>query len=148
MRASIKYNLFFKVLRRSSLARWAKEAMQNIWGQFHQHFPSSFYKRRSQKHKKYCPLDWIFTILRSLQVKAVSKHVDEIDTWSEDLPNWIRDRLSGKAVRISGRCSTRPRCSSRTSPSSARSPSAPPTPSASCSRGWSCGLKQDDYEII
>ncbi len=59
------------------------------WGrtsrcQFHQHFMSSFYTQRSQKHKDTDDLNIFFKLLGSAHVKAVCKHIGEIDLrwWS------------------------------------------------------------------
>ena len=52
--------------------------MREIWGQFHHHFTSSFYARRSQKRKKDSQLKQLFELLGSLYVKASCKHVDEM----------------------------------------------------------------------
>ena len=52
-------------------------------GQFHQHFRSSFYARRSQKRKKDSQLKLLFALLGSASVKAARKLVDEIDPWSQ-----------------------------------------------------------------
>jgi len=45
-------------------------------------FTSSFYAWRSQKCKMTNDLTVIFALLESAHVKAVSKNVGEIDTWS------------------------------------------------------------------
>ena len=47
-------------------------------GQFHQHFKSSFYTRRSQKRQKDSQVKQRFALLGSAGVKADCKHVDEI----------------------------------------------------------------------
>ena len=47
--------------------------------QFHQHLTSSFYTRRSQKHKEDSLLKQLFALSGSVGIKAVRKHVDEID---------------------------------------------------------------------
>ena len=47
--------------------------------QFHQHFTRSFYARRSQKRKKDSQLKQLFVLAGSVGIKAVCKHVDEID---------------------------------------------------------------------
>ena len=52
------------------------------WDQFHQNF-MSFYVRRSQKRKKDTQLKQLFALSGSACVKAVSKHVGEIDDWSK-----------------------------------------------------------------
>jgi len=53
-----------------------------IWGQFHQHFTSSLYKRRSQKRTKLSQaVSLLYVFLGSIWVKALSKHVGEIDPW-------------------------------------------------------------------
>ena len=57
-------------------------------GQFHQHFMSSFYARKSQKCKKDSQLKQFFALSGSVGVKAACKHVDEIDPW------WIRGKFS------------------------------------------------------
>ena len=44
-------------------------------------FTQSFYAHRSQKPKKGCQLKQLFKLLGSKVIKAVSKHVDEIDPW-------------------------------------------------------------------
>ena len=49
------------------------------WCQFHQHFMSSFYTRRSQKRRKDTHVKQLFALLESACVKAAHKHVDEID---------------------------------------------------------------------
>ena len=49
------------------------------WGQFHQHFTSSFYAQRFQKRKKDSQLKQLFALLGSAGIKAAHKHVDEID---------------------------------------------------------------------
>ena len=55
----------------------------NIKGQFHHHFMSSFYARRSQKRKKrQSTYEAFLALLRSAGIKAARKHADEID------PNW------------------------------------------------------------
>jgi hypothetical protein len=46
---------------------------------FHQHFISIFYLRRSQKHKKHFDMPVLFQLLGSFRLKAVHKHVGEID---------------------------------------------------------------------
>ena len=48
-------------------------------GQFHQHFTSSFYTRRSQKCQKDSLVKQLFALLGSVSIKAASKQVDEID---------------------------------------------------------------------
>ena len=50
-------------------------------GQFHLHFTFSFYVPRSQKPQKDGQLKQLFALLGSAGVKAVHKHVDEIDPW-------------------------------------------------------------------
>ena len=50
-----------------------------IWGQFHHHFTSSFYVRRSQKCIKDSQVKQIVVLLGSACIKAAHKHVDEID---------------------------------------------------------------------
>ena len=49
------------------------------WGQFYQHFKSSFYAYRSQKRQKDCQVKQIFALSGSAWVKAARKHVGEID---------------------------------------------------------------------
>ena len=56
------------------------------WGQFHQHFTSSLYARRSQKHKKDSQFKQLLGLLGSACVKAANKHVDEIDPRCVFLP--------------------------------------------------------------
>ena len=53
-----------------------------IWGQFHQHFTSSFYVRRSQKHQKNSQVQQLFALLGSACIKAGRKHIEEIDPWA------------------------------------------------------------------
>jgi hypothetical protein len=48
-------------------------------GQFHHHFMSSFYTRRSQKEQKSCQGISHFGLLGSTSVKATPKHVGEIE---------------------------------------------------------------------
>ena len=48
-------------------------------GQFHQHFMSSFYVRRSEKWHKDSQLKQLFALSGSAGVKTESKHFDEID---------------------------------------------------------------------
>ena len=59
-----------------------RSQLLSLWGQFHQYSTSSFYARRSQKRKKDSQLKLLLALSGSLSVKAVSKHVDEIDPWS------------------------------------------------------------------
>jgi len=59
--------------------------MIGSWGQFHQHFPSSFYACRSQRCKKHWWLDCLFALLGSVGIKAAHKHVGEIDPWFTQL---------------------------------------------------------------
>ena len=47
-------------------------------GQFHQHFKSSFYVRRSQKQKKDSQVKQLFALLGSAGIKAGHKHIDQI----------------------------------------------------------------------
>jgi len=54
---------------------------RNIFGQFHQHFTSSFYACRFQKHKKDWWLDCIFCTFRICSCKSWTLNTDEIDTW-------------------------------------------------------------------
>ncbi len=54
-----------------------------IMGWFHQRFTLSFYRRRSQKHKKDCQVISHFVLLGSAYSKAASKHADEIDPRSQ-----------------------------------------------------------------
>ena len=53
-----------------------------ILSRFHQHFTSSFYARRSQKCKKGSQRKQLFVLLGSTSIKALRKHVDEIEIWS------------------------------------------------------------------
>ena len=53
---------------------------KEFWGQFHHHFMSNFYVRRSQKFKKDSQIKQLFALLGPACVKAAHKHVDEIDT--------------------------------------------------------------------
>jgi len=49
-------------------------------GRFHQHFTGSSYNaRRSRKCKKYIHAISLFALLGSARIKALRKHVDEID---------------------------------------------------------------------
>jgi len=53
-------------------------------GWFHQSFTSSFCVRRSQKRKKDTDdLTVFFTLWGSAHIKALSKHVGEIDPWRQ-----------------------------------------------------------------
>ena len=59
---------------------WKKSSFHSeIWGQFQQHFTSSFYSRRSQKRKKDSQVKQLLALLGSARVKAAHIHVDEID---------------------------------------------------------------------
>ena len=62
-------------------------------GSIQQHFTCCFYLRRSKKRKKTVNSSSFFALLRSVGVKAVCKHVDEIDSnWSHSslpLPNFF-----------------------------------------------------------
>ena len=62
---------------------WAKERFlfikNDISCQFDQHLTGSFYAPRSQKHNKDSQFKQLFALLGSVGVKAVGKHVDEID---------------------------------------------------------------------
>ena len=61
--------------------------------QFHQHFMSNFYTRRSQKHYKDSQLKQLFALLGSACVKAARKHVDEIDPKSGPAKNvWLNEK--------------------------------------------------------
>ena len=59
-------------------------------GQFHEHFTSSFYARRSQKGQKDSQVKQLFALLGSACVKDVRKHVDEIDARSQQPPGYLR----------------------------------------------------------
>ena len=49
-------------------------------GQFQHHFTHSFYTFRPQKRKKDSQLKKLFSLLGSEDLKAVRKHLDEINT--------------------------------------------------------------------
>ena len=70
---------FFSLSRILSL-NYYRLVILNL-GQFHQHFTSGFYASRSQKHNKDSQLKQLFALLGSAGIKAVCKHVDEIDPW-------------------------------------------------------------------
>jgi hypothetical protein len=53
------------------------------WIKFHQHFACSFYAQRSQNHKKTLMMWLFFALLGSSWVKAVHKHIGEIDPFSK-----------------------------------------------------------------
>ena len=57
----------------------SKELGEEMRGQFHQHFTCSFYAPRSQKRQRDSQVKQLFAFLGSAQVKAETKHVDEID---------------------------------------------------------------------
>ena len=50
-----------------------------IKGQFHHHFMSSFYARRSCNRKKDSQIMQLFVLLEPAHIKAVRKHIVEID---------------------------------------------------------------------
>ncbi len=50
------------------------------WDQYHQHFMSSFYVRRSRKRNNSVKSSVSFMLLGSTSAKVVRKNVDEIDT--------------------------------------------------------------------
>ena len=61
-----------------------------IWGQFHQHFTSSFYSCRSQMHKKPVKSSSFFELLGSALVKAARKNIGEIDPCQPRRRCWSR----------------------------------------------------------
>ena len=72
------------LLQRSCRQVWKKSIcfwLFDFRGQFHLHFTFSFYVPRSQKPQKDGQLKQLFALLGSAGVKAVHKHVDEIDPW-------------------------------------------------------------------
>ncbi len=58
---------------------WISLYQMFIRGQLQQHFTRSFYKCRSQMHKRHWWIDCLFALLGSLCIKAVNKHVGDID---------------------------------------------------------------------
>jgi len=72
---------------------------KHFWGQFHQHFTSSFYECRSQKHVKDWRIDCIFCSFVICKLKSFSWNVDEIDTRSTFL---LRLATIGRWNRIQG----------------------------------------------
>jgi len=82
----------FDKLHRNSLLTIFLSTILLIWGRLHQHFRRSFYTLRSQKRIKDWKLDCLFAHLGYLYLKALRKHVKEIDPWCPK--NWFLKNIS------------------------------------------------------
>jgi hypothetical protein len=87
------------MLKMSADRMFYKERSENIRSRFHQHFTSSFYACRSQKHKNDSQVNSHFVLLWSTCLKALCKHVGEIDPWCKNSTFKIDERTYWKRVR-------------------------------------------------
>ena len=79
------------VVKNRNVEKW----LIKTWGQFHQHFTSSFYVCRSRKRKKRQSIHVAIWASGIARIKAEHKQVDEID-WDRMfrlLRSWLADQL-------------------------------------------------------
>ena len=62
-----------------------RQKLSRAWGQFHQHSTSSFYKRRSQKHKKDSQVKQLYCAFGICAHKSCLQNAGEIDPLSAKL---------------------------------------------------------------
>ena len=84
-----------KVTTNEAPALWiAGKTKYHTRGQFQQHFTSSFYKHRSQKHKKDSQFKQLSALSGSASIKAARIHIGEIEP-RKDLYHWFREYMDG-----------------------------------------------------